>query len=112
MNTQLFRSGDVVSILATVNRHYDHDADSALANLVTVSIDGQHSSVFVTANKLTLVTPFFSTGDKVRKKGHLNVKGEVIAMDGEMAWVRFSDGKRGTVPALEIELDPAHVVAS
>lgn len=107
--TRQFRKGDVVSILAVVERHYsDTDDMSSIRNMVSIKPEG-HTSFLVNPDQLTIMTPFFAAGDRVSKKvkpGKPPVWGTVVARDESFVWIKFDHGTHGTAMADELDLLP------
>lgn len=116
--TQKYRKGDVVTITAIVETQYADTEDlTSIRNRVSIRVQGQ-SSILVEPDQLTLVTPFFAPGERVQKKqrdGRNYIRGTVIAMSETDVWVKFDNGKHGTVPAVALEPSTEagpHVVAA
>jgi len=107
--TQKFRRGDIVTVKAVVDTHYDRGEDyPILSGKVSVKVDGQRDTLLLTPEQLTLIVPFFAATDRVRRKEAKHITGEVIATIDGKVWIRFDAGnKMGTLDATEIEIIPA-----
>jgi hypothetical protein len=115
MTKTVFRRGDIVSVQAIVNTHYTEG--DILKDQVKIEIEGTHQSIFVKPDQLTLQIPFFAPGERVRKKnsGRTPITGVVVANSEDSVWVKFDNGKHGTMPAVELEpleREKPHVVAA
>ncbi|MGO7308816.1 hypothetical protein ACCS91_33715 [Rhizobium ruizarguesonis] len=113
--TQKFRKGDIVTVEAVVESQYgDEPSYPTLAHKVTVKVAGGEK-LMLKPEQLTLITPFFAPGERVKKKGRVMITGTVVANHEGFVWVKFDHGKPGTVPATELEpLEEVglHVVAA
>jgi hypothetical protein len=107
--TQKYRKGDVVTVKAVVQSD-NFDPEKKDAN-VYVLPEGHYTSIFVDPKAVTMVQPYFAPGERVQKKHNKSdgmdrrhpVRGTVLAMHDIDVWVQFDHGKRGTVPAIELE---------
>lgn len=106
--TQKYRKGDLVTIKAIVSSDFTPGGDD---RQVFLQPKGHYSSILVDPDIVTMVQPFFATGERVQKKqekpngrhSSSPVRGTVLAMHNGDVWVEFDHGKNGTVPAVELE---------
>lgn len=104
---QKYRAGDVVTIFATVVSDFDPnkvEPDTHFANKIHVKPDGHYDRIFVDVDRVELITPIFRKEERVQKKAAPHVKGTVAAILDGYVWLKFDDGKVGTVEATEIQV--------
>lgn len=99
-----YRKGDIVTVRAVVETHYTEG--EILKDQVKIEIEGTHQSVFVKPDQLTIQIPFFAPGERVRKRNSTDRTGTVAANAEGEVWVRFDNGKHGTVLATDLEPIP------
>jgi hypothetical protein len=83
-----FSRGDVVSVRATVKHGYQPGDDKDFG--IGVQIDGYYQTVFLPAEKLTLVHRHFEVGERVFSADD-EAFGHVLAIHGNAAWVERED---------------------
>lgn len=96
------REGDIVTIQATVIR--PATGSGSLGETHCVRPLGHYADIYVDPDKVTMLTPFFKNGERVRKVRDSKVTGTVIALHDGDVWVALDKGTRGTIPATELEV--------
>jgi hypothetical protein len=102
--SRTYRKGDIVTIRAVVERHYDAEVNH-IGGQVSIKVEDHHQTIFVKPEQLTIQIPFFAPGERVQKinSGRTPIRGTVVANSEDSVWVKFDTGKHGTVPANELE---------
>ncbi|MBD9544312.1 hypothetical protein IB276_33235 [Ensifer sp. ENS04] len=105
--TQNYRKGDVVTVKAVVALVHSEDGK------IYLRPEGHYQDIFVDSDAVTMVQPYFAAGERVQKKSDkpegsrrhtwTPIRGTVVAMSEDAVWVKFDNGKHGTVPAVELE---------
>jgi hypothetical protein len=106
------RKGDIVTIKAVVEMVYPNNPDyPSLNDKAKVRVEGHHDAIWVDLAQVTVVTPCFNNGERVRKIHNPEITGTIVAtFDGD-CWVDLDKGNRGTIKATDLEILPADVVS-
>lgn len=98
-----FRQGDIVSVTGKIRHTYNEDEKT-----VFIDLDGYHSPIMLSVDRVTLIAPRIDVGERVRWTN--NVVGEVKASDGDKLWVLTGVGQYVTWPAKDVTILPPDVV--
>ena len=96
--TQKFRTGDIITIKASVT------SDSYDPTKLYVRPFGHHADVFVAIEAAEMLYPFFKARDRVVGK-ETGFHGEVVATFDDQCWVRFDSGSLATILANDLTIE-------